>query len=843
MTSNFNINIHDLQYILRQIKIAEDHAGGKTLLQAIMDGYGVTASNATQLPAGLRTVDGRDNSLYPGLEGMGAADEIFPRLLAQVSINEQDEGIFQGISNTNHGAAGNVVDSDPRIISNLIVNQTAGNPAAVMAALQFSVFSEALLPGQVAATAQAIATAYANRLANGAAADGAQAAEVVAAAALEVVLLANPGAAAALVIANAQLLAAQNALAAATALSNAADIAAIVAQMAEEDASGLVDAEILEQADAVDALALANGELAAAQTDYDNAVFGGNVDAIAAALLGLDAETLEQAAAAAALVAANNELAAAQTLLFAATTTSNTADAAATAAQGVETAASALVDAETAEQPIAANANTAVATAQGVLAAATAASDLADAATLNAVLESYGIEVGPEGGLVIPNLSPDIGLSPGFNAWMTVFGQFFDHGLDLVTKGGNGTVYVPLQADDPLIAGADEIFGTADDLPAHLRFMALTRLDTAIDLNNDGDTTDAGETGITSGQNTTTAFVDQNQTYTSHASHQVFLREYVMTANGAVSTGHLLDGQAANGSLDGAIGNWAEVKAQALEMLGIKLTDYDIGNVPWLRTDGYGKFIPGANGYAQVITGLGADLKINTADDVDRNASGTIDATDFDINNDGVINGADLVANDHNGNTYDNEMLESHMTTGDGRGNENIALTTVHSIFHSERNRLIEANKATLIENATTAEGLAFPNEWLRDDVTSVPLDLNTLVWDGERLFQAARFSTEMQYQHMVFEEFARRVQPMADPFTFNNSPEVDASILAEFAHTVYRFGHSMLTDTVDRLDNSLQYLNGDDSQATLIAAFLNPQMYIGSGATLEEANGNIIRA
>ena len=29
---------------------------------------------------------------------------------------------------------------------------------------------------------------------------------------------------------------------------------------------------------------------------------------------------------------------------------------------------------------------------------------------------------------------------------MTFFGQFFDHGLDLVTKGGNGYVFIPLQA-------------------------------------------------------------------------------------------------------------------------------------------------------------------------------------------------------------------------------------------------------------------------------------------------------------------------------------------------------------------------------------------------------------
>ena len=39
------------------------------------------------------------------------------------------------------------------------------------------------------------------------------------------------------------------------------------------------------------------------------------------------------------------------------------------------------------------------------------------------------------------------------------------------------------------------------------------------------------------------------------------------------------------------------------------------------------------------------------------------------------------------------------------------------------------------------------------------------LVWDGERLFQAAKFGTEMQYQHLVFEEFARKIQPNINVF------------------------------------------------------------------------------
>ena len=48
------------------------------------------------------------------------------------------------------------------------------------------------------------------------------------------------------------------------------------------------------------------------------------------------------------------------------------------------------------------------------------------------------------------NVAPDAGLSAPFNAWITFFGQFFDHGLDLVTKGGSGTIFMPLNADDPL---------------------------------------------------------------------------------------------------------------------------------------------------------------------------------------------------------------------------------------------------------------------------------------------------------------------------------------------------------------------------------------------------------
>ena len=811
-TTSFNINVDDLNYILKQIKIAEAtsigyNANPLSILDSIIATYGGDATSAALLPAGLRTVDGTFNNLRvaptgvpgtpgynPGTSKVGAADTLFPRLTDPVFQTVDGPGIdFNGdgiIDVMNHNyldgspAPGNqiksVVDVDPRIISNLIVDMSVNNPAAIAA------------------------------------------------------YLGNP-------------------------------------------------------------LSL---EQFAADHPGKNPVAPGSV-------LGPN-----------------------------------------------------------------------------------------DLAVTNADLST------------IPNQSPDIGLSPGFNSWMTFFGQFFDHGLDLVTKGANGTVYIPLTADDPLydkgadgIAnrvvdaffvtdpalttilpavsgvptawqayyltdpadrasyppgsfspaitatpttwsvkfnddgfGADGLVGTGDDRP---NFMALTRATVTLDAN-----------GIPQTENTTTPWIDQNQTYTSNSSHQVFLREYAFSVdadnNGikdsrAVSTGRLIDGTTASGSSNGAIGNWGEVKAQALTMLGIRLSDHDVNNVPLLLTDQYGKFIPGANGYAQLvmkadathlntwlqegtaagITTVGAErtnhaflndiahhaapgfVDLNhdgfketkqVADaDQDTNHNGKFDFVDVggrvgtydvgidtttdiltDVNGDGEITTADFFAADKNADgslndlTYDDEMLESHFITGDGRGNENIGLTTVHSIFHSEHNRAVEVNKATILANAADATlnsadhtlAVAFLNEWLLTDVAAnsttgqiAALNPADLVWDGERLFQAGRFSTEMQYQHMVFEEFARRIQPAVDPFIFTNSAALDPSIVAEFAHTVYRFGHSMLTGTVDRLDGNLDPLaiaaldpTSINGQQTLLAVFLNPQAYSAGGTDAATINADIIR-
>jgi len=181
-------------------------------------------------------------------------------------------------------------------------------------------------------------------------------------------------------------------------------------------------------------------------------------------------------------------------------------------------------------------------------------------------------------------------------------------------------------------------------------------------------------------------------------------------------------------------------------------------------------------------------------------------------------------------------MLDRHFVNGDGRGNENIALTAIHAVFHSEHNRLVEQYKGTILGSGD----LAFINEWLEvgHKLTALPApaDVASLVWDGERLFQAGRFATEMQYQHMVFEEFARSVSPAIDPFFFSNSPDLDPAIMEEFANVVYRFGHSMLTETVARTDGDM-----NSYDIGLIQAFLNPVEFNAGGIGQETAIADLL--
>src|SRR3954453_10107458 len=138
MSTSFVVNLADLTKILDQIKIAERNAAGESLVDII-------GQDAALLPMGLRTVDGSFNHLLPGQSEAGAADQVFPRLLTPVYRNEQDGDTMNlgpgagTVTNTDYdptkAGTHSVADADPRIISNLIVDQTLNNRSALVAAL------------------------------------------------------------------------------------------------------------------------------------------------------------------------------------------------------------------------------------------------------------------------------------------------------------------------------------------------------------------------------------------------------------------------------------------------------------------------------------------------------------------------------------------------------------------------------------------------------------------------------------------------------------------------------------------------------------------------------------
>ncbi len=907
----------DLDFILAQIRIAEADARGEELL-------GTYIPNS-ELPWGLRRVDGSNNNLNPGQGGFGAADQPFPNSANGATVNEGDDfmafgppiidqgtGLPLSIPNVNGGTTGvplgyipgpggnwlnqndygvhadnnnpnpraiqpgDVVDADPRIISNLIADQTLGNPAAIYAALNYH--------GIGGAEAQAIVLEIQALRASIASLPAAITAAGVAVTNATNALDATTGP---LSTAQADYDAADNTVAALNAAISAGAGLASAATSAETGMNTLfvsLGLDVLLEDGIVDAddISAYNGAVAAAQAYVTaaNAVRDAllsaqvpndldpltNVDVLAAvaradnaasvlsALQGPAADMVDGSSITPAMSAA---VAAARALA-----TSNDTEAA--------TAVANLADADSLGAAV-----TALTPQQEALDAAQEAFDVAfavlnnplggthpvtgepldgaialeDQAEADLVAANAGladilanpdhpIDITSDGSIAILNLAPDVGLSAPFNGWMTLFGQFFDHGLDLLGKGGEGTVYIPLQPDDPLyVAGSST------------NFMAVTRA-----------TLD--ENGVP--VNKVTPFVDQNQTYTSNASAQVFHREYEIRDDGKpYATGRLLNG------VDGGLATWADMKQQALEKLGIELNDFDIHRIPQLLVDDYGNFVPHpVTGFAQIVVSNGPPVLTLSGtptspvlasdalatghaflDDIAHNAN----PGQFDNLPGPGVNMVNEVADGDTtistvpgaqpAGTYDDELLDRHFITGDGRGNENIGLTAVHHVFHSEHNRQIDLIKGTLIADGD----VAFLNEWLAVPVTEIPADLNDLVWNGERLFQAAKVPTEMQYQHLVFEEFARTVQPMVNVFN-DYDATLNAAIVGEFAHTVYRFGHSMLTESVDRYTPTWDAIgsNGvaaaDATQIGLIEAFLNPVEFNAGGLNAEEAAGAIIR-
>lgn len=361
------------------------------------------------------------------------------------------------------------------------------------------------------------------------------------------------------------------------------------------------------------------------------------------------------------------------------------------------------------------------------------------------------------------------------NSLFTFFGQFFDHGLDFVAKGGAGTVLIQLDPSDPLYNPA-------------FPFMPVTRAPQ--DAN--------GET-----LNTTAPLIEQSQTYGSSATTTFYLMEYDIDGN---PTGDLVHGA------DGGMGTWADIKANALKWATAQaiaqggpiptamLTDDHVLDIPdWKMWDvSTASFLPNA--------GTGQAFIADIAHNANPEGGLTPDA-------DTIINPNGFGAPPPAAGEYDNELLDAHYVSGDPRANENSALTAIHSAFHGEHTRIVNQIK-----------------DWVQQQNEIDPTF--AAQWTGDMYFQAAKIANEMQYQHLVFEEFGRRMSPNIDAFAAYQV-DINPNIMAEFAHAVYRLGHSQLTDNVKTID-----VGGNEIDFTLVESFLNPVQFeeVGAGAFLKGA-------
>jgi peroxidase len=132
--------------------------------------------------------------------------------------------------------------------------------------------------------------------------------------------------------------------------------------------------------------------------------------------------------------------------------------------------------------------------------------------------------------------------------------------------------------------------------------------------------------------------------------------------------------------------------------------------------------------------------------------------------------------------------------TGDVRGNENIELTALHTVFVREHNRI--------------ATRLASQNPALTD----------------QELYLKARAMVVGEIQAITFNEWLPAVLgPNAMARYTGYNPRVNPGLSNEFSTAAFRFGHSLLGDDIEFLDNNGVEIS---DPVSLSEAFFNPAIF-----------------
>jgi hypothetical protein len=144
--------------------------------------------------------------------------------------------------------------------------------------------------------------------------------------------------------------------------------------------------------------------------------------------------------------------------------------------------------------------------------------------------------------------------------------------------------------------------------------------------------------------------------------------------------------------------------------------------------------------------------------------------------------------------------------TGDVRGNENVELTALQTLFVRNHNRI------------------------------AAELQKMHPTWSDEQLYQDARKINIAEYQRIIYTQYLPDLLgPGAVPRYTGYNPRVNASIATEFSTIAFRFGHSMLSSGIERQNNNGQdVLPNDPAGASISLAtdFFDPNVLNPAGVT-----------
>ena len=142
-------------------------------------------------------------------------------------------------------------------------------------------------------------------------------------------------------------------------------------------------------------------------------------------------------------------------------------------------------------------------------------------------------------------------------------------------------------------------------------------------------------------------------------------------------------------------------------------------------------------------------------------------------------------------------LVDVLFVAGDARANENPLLTSFHTLFVREHNRLCDSL------------AVAHPN------------------WTDEQLYQHARRIVGGLIQAIVFEEWLPAMGVDLQPYQ-GYDPTVNPGIFNVFSAAAFRLGHTLLNSNIMRLDNDGNVLPEGNLQ--LAQAFFNPTVLEGIG-------------